>query len=124
MMTGILESVDASASGAGASKVLKIKLSIGAMTEVIEDALHFAFEALSEGTMAQDAALEITVIQPKSLCLECQTEYLHDRFHILCPQCGSFATRLLAGREMQIDSIEVDIPDEDELDDELKDSGS
>ncbi len=33
---------------------------------------------------------------------------------MLCPECGSFATELVAGRELQIDSIEVDIPDGEE----------
>ena len=33
---------------------------------------------------------------------------------MLCPECGSFATELIAGRELQIDSIEVDIPDDEE----------
>ena len=32
---------------------------------------------------------------------------------MLCPECGSFATKLLAGKELQIDSIEVDIPDDE-----------
>ena len=113
IMTGIMEAVDASARDAGADKVLKISLSIGVMTEVIEDALRFAFEALSEGTLSQGAELEIAVIQPRSQCLECEAEYGHDRFHMLCPECGSFATKLIAGREMQIDSIEVDIPEDE-----------
>ena len=54
------------------------------------------------------------MVKPKSRCLECGAEYEHDRFHMLCPECGSFATELIAGRELQIDSIEVDIPDDDE----------
>ena len=82
--------------------------------EAIEDALMFAFEALSEGTLCEDAELQITMVKPKSRCLECGAEYEHDRFHMLCPECGSFATELIAGRELQIDSIEVDIPDDDE----------
>lgn len=74
----------------------------------------FAFEALSEGTFCEGAELEITMVKPKSRCLECGAEYEHDRFHMLCPTCNSFATELIAGRELQIDSIEVDLPDDDE----------
>ena len=99
---------------AGATRVLKVSLSVGEMTEAIEDALMFAFEALSEGTLCEDAELQITMVKPKSRCLECGAEYEHDRFRMLCPECGSFATELIAGRELQIDSIEVDIPDDDE----------
>ena len=84
---------------------------MGEMTEAIEDALRFAFEALSEGTMA-DTPRAQTMIEAKSHCFECGAEYEHDRFHMLCPSCGGFATELIAGRALQIDSIEVDIPDE------------
>lgn len=114
IMTGVMDAVTKSAEQAGADKVLKISLSVGEMTECILDALQFAFEALSEGTMCEGAELSINMIKPKSHCLECGAEYEHDRFHMFCPNCDSFATELIAGRELQIDSIEVDIPDDDD----------
>lgn len=115
IMTGVMSAVDQSAQQAGATSVLKVSLSVGEMTEAIEDALVFAFEALCEGTLCENAELEITMIKPRSQCLECGAEYEHDRFHMLCPECGGFATNLIAGREMQIDSIEVDIPDDEDI---------
>ena len=117
IMTGVMDSVEVAARDAGADKVLKISLSVGVMTEAIEDALRFAFEALVPGTMSENAELVITMIQPKSRCFECGAEYEHDRFHMLCPECGGFATELIAGKELQIDSIEVDIPDEADIPD-------
>ena len=114
IMTGVLQAVEESAKQAGSEKVLKISLSVGVMTEAIEDALCFAFEALSEGTMCESAELEITMIPPVSICAECGNEYEHDRFHMLCPECGSSFTQLIQGKELQIDSIEVDLPDDGE----------
>lgn len=114
VMTGVLQAVEESAKQAGSEKVLKISLSVGVMTEAIEDALRFAFEALSEGTMCESAELEITMIPPVSVCAECGNEYEHDRFHMLCPECGSSFTQLIRGKELQIDSIEVDLPDDGE----------
>lgn len=117
IMTGVLDAVETSAKQAGADKVLKVSLSVGEMTEAIEDALRFAFEALTEQgeyALCAGAELDITMVRPRSRCLECGAEYEHDRFHMLCPECESFATELIAGREMQIDSIEVDIPDDEE----------
>lgn len=115
-MTGVLDAVEESARQAGATKVLKVSLSVGEMTEAIEDALVFAFEALQEleeHALSRDAELAITMVRPKSRCLECGAEYEHDRFHMLCPECDSFATELIAGRELQVDSIEVDLPDDE-----------
>jgi hydrogenase nickel incorporation protein HypA/HybF len=115
IMTGVMESVEQAAKNVNADKVLKISLQVGVMTEAIEDALRFAFEALSEGTMCEGAELEVNMVQPVSICLECGKEYEHDRFHMVCPECGSAFTQLIQGKEMNIESIEVDIPDEDEL---------
>ena len=115
IMTGVMDAVTRSAHDAGADKVLKVTLSVGEMTECIQDALEFAFEALTEDDpFVRDAELTINMIKPKSRCLECGAEFEHDRFHMFCPECDSFATELLAGRELQIDSIEVDIPDDEE----------
>lgn len=115
IMTGVMDAVTKSAHDAGADKVLKVTLSVGEMTECIQDALEFAFEALTEDDpFVRDAELTINMIKPKSRCLECGAEFEHDRFHMFCPECDSFATELLAGRELQIASIEVDIPDDEE----------
>ena len=117
IMTGVLDAVQTSAKQVAADRVLKVSLSVGEMTEAIEDALRFAFEALSEQqeyALCAGAELDIAMVRPRSRCLECGAEYDHDRFHMLCPECGSFATELVAGRELQIDSIEVDIPDGEE----------
>ncbi len=112
IISGVIDAVTASAQAAGATKVDKITLSIGEMTEVIMDCLTFAFEALSEGTMCEGAELKVNIVKPHSICLECSTEFDHDRFHLACPNCGSYETVLLEGREMTIDGIEVDIPTE------------
>lgn len=114
IMTGVVESVTEAARQAGATKVLKVSLSVGVMTEAIEDALTFAFEALSETEpLMEGAELEITMVEPRSRCAECGNVFSHDRFHVSCPECGGFAD-LIAGKELRIDSIEVDIPDDED----------
>ena len=112
IISGVLDAVNASARDAGATRVLVVNLRIGVMTEAIEDALEFAFEALSEGTPCEGAELAIDWVQPKSVCLACAHEFVHDRFHRSCPACSSYETALLAGRELEIASIEVDLPDD------------
>ena len=117
IMTGVLDTARTAAEGAGALAVTRIDIRVGEMTECIRDALDFAFEALRdlpEYALFKDCDLVITMVEPRSRCLECGAEYTHDRFHMLCPVCGGFATELLEGRELEIASIEVDVPDEEE----------
>lgn len=106
--SGILESSIEAAEKAGATRITEIRVSIGDLTEVVEFALQFAFEALTPGTMAEGATLVVTQVTARSRCNDCDAEYEHDRFQMLCPQCGSFNVVLLQGRELQIDSIEAD----------------
>jgi hydrogenase nickel incorporation protein HypA/HybF len=108
---GILAASFDAATEAGATQIAEIRISVGEMTEIVEFALQFAFEALTPGTMAEGATLTVTLVPAKSHCNECGNEYEHDRFQMTCPSCGSMFVTLLQGREMQIDSIEtVDEP--------------
>jgi hydrogenase nickel incorporation protein HypA/HybF len=96
------------ANAAGAQRITEIRVSIGDLSEIQEFALQFAFEALTPGTMAEGATLTVTHIPATSRCNECGVEYGHERFEMVCPECGSFVVTPLTGREMQIDSIEAD----------------
>lgn len=111
IVAGVLDAVVPSAQEAGAQRVLAISLRIGDMTEVVDEALEFAFEALTEGTLCEGAKLNVTKVHPRSVCFECGNEFDHDRFHRSCPSCNSYETQLLCGRELEIESIEVDLPD-------------
>jgi hydrogenase nickel incorporation protein HypA/HybF len=81
------------------------------MREVVPEAMEFAFEALAPGTLSEGAQLIVTKVIPRSRCLQCGHSFEHDRFHWGCPACDSLSTELLAGRELHIDAIEVDLPE-------------
>ena len=104
----VLSIAEASAREAGARRVASIRLVIGDMTEVVTEAMEFAFEALSPETICEGAALVIRRVPTRSRCCACNAEFAHDRYHWVCPECDSLATELLSGREMYIDSIEIE----------------
>ena len=108
LMAGVLEAVNASALQHRAGRVLEIRLVIGEMAEVVPEALEFAFEALSVDTLSAGATLSISNVRPRSRCGSCEVEFEHDRYRRACPHCDSLATELLAGRELYIESIEVE----------------
>ncbi|MDR2106409.1 MAG: hydrogenase maturation nickel metallochaperone HypA [Coriobacteriales bacterium] len=110
LMQSVLESVETSAREAGAERVTEIRLVIGEMREVVPEALDFAFEALAPETLSEGAQLTITTVAPRSRCTQCGHSFEHDRFHRACPACDALATELVAGKELYIDAIEVDLP--------------
>ena len=97
---------------AGGTGVNKVRLTVGELTEIVPDALQFAWEVLTPDTLAEGAVLEIRETGGRSVCLQCSTEFDHDRFDRICTNCGSFATKVLVGDELQIDDIDIDTPDE------------
>ena len=107
-MQDILAACEKVARENGQTRITKISLIIGELTEVQDFALEFAFEALTSESMAAGAELDVTYLAPESRCKVCEHTYQHDRFTMLCPQCGSFEVELLHGRELAIDSIEAE----------------
>ena len=112
---GIFDSVVPVAKQNGATQITQITLTIGEMTMVVPEAMEFAFEALSEDDpLLNGCKLVMNFVTPKSRCLDCGTEYEHDRFHLHCPNCDSDTTILIDGRELEVASMEIETPDDEE----------
>jgi hydrogenase nickel incorporation protein HypA/HybF len=110
--TEVLTSVIDASTKAGATRINAVRLTVGELTEIVPDSLQFAWEALTPGTFAEGAILEIRETGGRSICLQCSAEFDHDRFDRRCTACGSFATKVCRGDELRIDDIDVDLPDE------------
>lgn len=105
---GILTSAIQAATDRGATRIERIEVSIGELTEVMDDALRFAFDALRVGTMAEEAELVVHYVEARSRCTDCGAVFRHDRFDPRCPECGSYVIVLVQGRELRIDAIDVE----------------
>ena len=114
IVEGVLDSVIPAAEKAGADKLVCVRLRVGDMTEVVQESLDFMWGICCEqrGPMVEGCRLEVEYVYPRSACLKCGHEFEHDRFHLKCPECGSASTMLLSGRELEIASMDVDIPDD------------
>ena len=106
--SGILASAIDAAEAEGATKINSVTVSIGDLTEIVPDSLQFAWEALTPGTMAEGGTLIVLSITPKARCLQCGNEFEHDKYNLLCTECESFLCEPIAGRELRIDSIDID----------------
>jgi hydrogenase nickel incorporation protein HypA/HybF len=93
---------------AGAVRVHSIRLRIGALSGVVPEALEFAFETLTTGTMAEGAKLAIEPVQARFWCEACGREFESDNMFADCPDCHRPSGDLRAGREMEVASLEID----------------
>ena len=106
---GILRAVIDAAEQARAVRVNQVDVTVGVLTEVLEDALQFAWEAATPGTLAEGATLVVTMVPARTRCLDCGYEFGHDRYDgRQCPACRGYVVELLAGRELDVDGIDID----------------
>lgn len=105
---GILKSAVEAAEAEGATRINRVDVTFGELTQIVEDALQFAFEVLRKDTIAADAVLGVTILKARSACMDCKAEFAHDQYAVKCPECGSYLCTLVQGRELRIDSIDVD----------------
>ncbi|MDA8235753.1 MAG: hydrogenase maturation nickel metallochaperone HypA [Clostridia bacterium] len=88
--------------------VKKVTLRIGSLTNAVPEALEFCFSAFAQGTVVEGAQLEIIQVPIKIKCRECQQESEPVEFHFRCPGCGSLAVDVTQGRELALESMEVE----------------
>lgn len=114
----LVEIADEAARKAGAAAVTVVHLRLGAMAGVVEEAIRFSFPIAATGTLVEGATLVIEPAPVQVYCDRCAApQTLTPPFVFRCPICGQTVTRLLQGRELQIESIEIiEAPVETETD--------
>ncbi len=91
-----------------AKKILSITLEIGALSGVVAEAVEFAFDVCSKGTLAEGADLKIHHITGRGQCLDCgKAAEIASLTHV-CPHCSSLALETVQGREMKFTEMEID----------------
>ncbi|MGQ9573678.1 MAG: hydrogenase maturation nickel metallochaperone HypA [Thermoguttaceae bacterium] len=88
--------------------VTRIALRIGRLSGVNADSLRFAFDLLAKGTTLEHARLEIA--QPRAVCrcAACGARTQIDDLESCCPQCGAGEVTLEGGRDLLLESIELE----------------
>lgn len=90
------------------ARVKTVTLKIGTLSGVVPEALEFAFQVLSEDTVAEGARLVIERVALRIECNDCGTASMPTDPYIICPCCGSGEVEIKAGRELEIESMEVE----------------
>jgi len=100
---GVVESV---LERTGERHVTIVRLQVGRLSGVVPDALTFCFELATAGTALEGAELQIEAPTGRGHCRECDQDFTLDDLILLC-ECGSADVEVVAGRELQVTSVEV-----------------
>lgn len=93
---------------AGGGRVAAVTLRIGRLSCVHESALRYSFELVRENTPLEAAELRIVTVPVSVWCPACQAEQeLPGIQRFACPDCGTPTADIRAGRELDLESIEL-----------------
>jgi hydrogenase nickel incorporation protein HypA/HybF len=95
----------------GEARVARLRVQVGSLAGVVPHALRFCFEICARGTVLEGAALEIDEIPARGSCRQCGAEIAMASFLDFC-RCGSAELELLAGQELRIKHVEVQVQTE------------
>jgi hydrogenase nickel incorporation protein HypA/HybF len=114
IVQGVIEAVAESAQKAGARKVTVVTLRIGALADVVEDALQFSYGIATEGTLLAGSSLVVHRLPVLIYCETCgESRELPGLVCFRCPVCQTPSLDLRQGRELEIESLEIEVDDDD-----------
>lgn len=88
--------------------VRTVQVKVGVLSGVDCEALRFAWEIAREGTKFATAQLEIERVLLLARCPSCGRTHAPAMDSIVCPQCITPEQDILAGRELELVSLEID----------------
>lgn len=108
LVQSILDIVKEYAAQKNFSKVLSITLSFGKASTVVPAALTFAFEVLSEDTIAHGAELKFDIKPVFIYCMTCSRDITVNSYEAVCPLCNGHEVLLSGGTE-ELKLVEMDV---------------
>jgi hydrogenase nickel incorporation protein HypA/HybF len=107
--TGLVELVSAELERqAPGAKLLKAVVCVGDLRQIVPETLTFAYETLVAGTKLAGSALEIRHVPLTARCQGCGWEGTLTENFFICPKCEGLKLDLLTGRELHLDSLEIE----------------
>jgi hydrogenase nickel incorporation protein HypA/HybF len=107
IMQAALETAGEKTRAAGATRIHRLTLRVGALSGVVPEALRFAFDALKNESLAAAAELKIEEVPAAGWCAGCAAEFAVAGLHYECPRCHRPSGELRRGLEMDLASLEI-----------------
>jgi hydrogenase nickel incorporation protein HypA/HybF len=109
IVSSIVDSVTEALAAYPGARVKEVRLRVGALAAVVEDSLQFCFELATADTPLQGSKLIVKTLPVTMHCERCAEDVeIESMQSFRCPHCGEPVTDLRQGRELEIESIEID----------------
>jgi hydrogenase nickel incorporation protein HypA/HybF len=111
---GMISGVTEAAQNSHARQVKTVTLRLGALSGVVEDALLFSYDIATKGTMLDGSKLVVHRLPVVIHCETCHSDReLPGTQSFRCPVCGTPSGDIRQGRELEIESMEIEVDDDD-----------
>lgn len=110
---GIISASTEAAEKERATQIKTVTLRLGALAGVVEDALQFSYDIATKGTMLDGSTLVVHRLPVVIHCAACQQDReLSGIQSFRCPVCETPSFDLRQGRELEIESLEIEVDDD------------
>lgn len=100
--------VDTVVRHAAGRRVTGVQLRVGQLRQVVPDSLTFYFGLVSRETVCDGASLELEHVPARLRCTPCAREWAIEVPAFRCPVCDGADVAVVAGDELEVESIEVE----------------
>ena len=109
IVSSIVDSVTETLTAYPGARVKEVRLRVGVLASVVEDSLQFCYGIATEGTALEGSALVVNILPVVAHCATCDRDVEVESLQSFrCPHCGDPVDNLRQGRELEIESIEID----------------
>lgn len=113
IVSSVVDSVTEALTAYPGARVQAVRLHIGTLQSVIVESLEFCWGIATEDTPLAGSRLVVKMLPVVAHCSACgATAELPSLQSFTCPQCHAPVTDLRQGRELEVDSIDIEEPEE------------
>jgi hydrogenase nickel incorporation protein HypA/HybF len=89
-------------------RLSRVHVVVGCLRQIVPESLRFAYEVLTKDTPAEKSEIDIRVLPLEGACNRCGWTGLFASSRFLCGKCGAESAFTVGGRELYLESIEVE----------------
>jgi hydrogenase nickel incorporation protein HypA/HybF len=104
----IVDIAVAAATGANASRIVRVNVLVGQLRGIIPAQLIFCFGLMSENTIAGGAHLNLEITPVIGRCRQCQEDFPVKDYSYVCPLCQGEDIEMVGGTELRVRDIEAE----------------